>query len=240
MSTNRIMEAVFLGMNDAGEEVYDWLNEREDVEVLALLTEKEQLSLIEELEPEIVISAGFEHKVPKEIIKVPEQGIVNLHPSYLPYNRGSHAFIWPIADRNVAGVSIHYMTENIDEGPVIDKRKVDIEPDDTAGSLYDKLMEEQVDQFKEFWPRIKEGIRTEEQNLENGTVHYRKELDNYVEIDLREKFEAGELIDKLRALTYKGQKLAYFERDGEKYYIDVDIVPESDISSDDGSISTDF
>jgi methionyl-tRNA formyltransferase len=234
------MEAVFLGMNDAGEEVYDWLNQREDVEVLALLTEKEQLSLIKELEPEIVISAGFEHKVPKEIIEVPEQGIVNLHPSYLPYNRGSHAFIWPIADRNVAGVSIHYMTENIDEGPIIDKRKIDIEPDDTAGNLHDKLMSEQVDQFKEFWPRIKEGIRTEEQDPEEGTVNYKKDLDDYTEIELKNKVKAGDLIDKLRALTYKDQKLAYFKKNGDKYYIEVDIVPESEISSEDDSISTSF
>lgn len=233
-------KAVFLGMNQAGEEVYEWLNQREDIEILALLTEEEQLSLIEKLEPEIVISAGFEHKVPKEIIEVPEEGIVNLHPSYLPYNRGSHAFIWPIADRNVAGVSIHYMTEKIDEGPVIDKRKVDIEPADTAGSLHDKLMKEQINQFKEFWPRIKEGIRTEEQNLENGTVHYKKELDGYAEINLNNKLKAGELIDKLRALTYKDQKLAYFEKDGKKYYIEVDIVPESEVSSEDGDISTDF
>ena len=234
------MEAVFLGMNQAGEEVYEWLNQRDDIEILALLTEKEQLSLIQELEPEIVISAGFEHKVPKEVIEVPEKGIVNLHPSYLPYNRGSHAFIWPIADRNVAGVSIHYMTEKIDEGPLIDKKKVDIEPNDTAGSLHDKLMNEQVEQFKEFWPRIKEGIRTEEQDPENGNTHYKKELDEYTELDLNERLKAGEIIDKLRALTYKDQKLAFFEKNGEKYYISVDIVQESEVSSEDGSISKDF
>ena len=81
----KTMEAVFLGLNDAGEQIYNWLNQRKDVDVKALLTEKDQLDLIEALQPEIVISAGFEHKVPEDIIEVPDKGVVNVHPSFLPY-----------------------------------------------------------------------------------------------------------------------------------------------------------
>ncbi|MFB6158138.1 MAG: formyltransferase family protein [Candidatus Nanohalobium sp.] len=58
------------------------------------------------MEPEIVIASGFEYKVPEEIIVVPEKGIVNLHPSFLPYNRGAHPYIWPIVEDTPAGVSI--------------------------------------------------------------------------------------------------------------------------------------
>jgi len=103
--------------------IYEWLNQRQDVEVMALLTEKNQLSIIKQLEPDIVISSGFEHKVPKEIIEVPENGIINLHPSYLPYNRGSHPHIWSLIEGTPAGVSLHYMVESIDEGPIIDKKR---------------------------------------------------------------------------------------------------------------------
>ena len=220
------MEAVFLGMNKAGEEVYDWLNSREDVKVLALLTEKEQLSLIEDLQPEIVISSGFEHKVPKEVIEAPEKGIVNLHPSFLPYNRGSHPYIWPIVDDTPAGVSIHYMDEEIDQGPIIDRKEVPVFNEDTAESLHERLMDEQVELFKENWSIIKKGPEGREQDGERGNTHYRDELDELREIKLGEETTAGELIDRLRALTYPPHRNAYFERNGEKYFIDVDITPE--------------
>jgi methionyl-tRNA formyltransferase len=220
------MEVVFLGMNPAGEKVYDWLKNREDAEVLALLTEKTQLSLIEELEPEIVISSGFEHKAPVEIIEVPDKGTVNLHPSFLPYNRGSHPYIWPIIDDTPAGVSIHYMSEEIDEGPVIDRREVEVRPDDTSKDLYDRLQREQFLQFKEVWPELKNGAEAREQNPPRGETHFKEDLGEEAEIDLQEKVKAGKLLDKLRALSFPPHKTAYFERNNRRYYIEIDITPE--------------
>ncbi|WEL20064.1 formyltransferase family protein [Candidatus Nanohalococcus occultus] len=217
------MDVVFLGMNEAGQKVLEWLKDQEDVQIEAEITEKEQLKRIKQIKPEIAISAGFEHKVPEEIIEVPEKGIVNLHPSYLPFNRGSHPYIWPIVEKTVAGVSIHYMVPEIDEGPVIAKEKIDIRPDDTAKTLRDRLMNAQFEQFKEFWPRIKEGIRAEKQQLEEGNVHYSKELEELSEIDLNERMKAGELIDRLRGLSFDGENTAYFEKDGQRYYLDLNI-----------------
>ncbi|AOV94427.1 hypothetical protein AQV86_00705 [Nanohaloarchaea archaeon SG9] len=223
------MEAVFLGMNDAGEEVYEWLNEREDVEILALLTEKDQLSLIKELEPDIVVSSGFRHKVPGEIIDVPEKGIVNLHPSYLPYNRGSHPYIWPLVDGTPPGVSIHFMTEEIDEGPVIAKEKVGTSTEDTSKSLRKRLMEKQVELFKENWERIREGPKANEQIENMGTTHYRKELDEFSELEMREEKKVEEVIDKLKALSYTDEGLAYFEEDGQRFFVGIDITPEEEL-----------
>ena len=223
------LEAVFLGMNDAGEKVYDWLNQRDDIEVKALLTEKDQLSLIEELEPDVVISSGFEHKVPEEIIEVPEKGVVNLHPSFLPYNRGAHPYIWPLIEGTPAGVSLHYMNSEIDEGPIIDRREVRVEPDDTAKDLYERLSFEQFEQFKEVWPRIKEGADGSEQRPGDGNTHLREDLDEVSEIDLEEEVKAGELIDRLRGLSFPPGKHAYFERNGERYYVEVEITPGDEI-----------
>jgi methionyl-tRNA formyltransferase len=225
------MEAVFLGMNDAGEKVYNWLNSRDDVKVRALLTEKDQLSLIKEIEPEIVISSGFEHKVPEEIIEVPAQGIVNLHPSFLPYNRGSHPNVWSIIDDTPAGVSIHYMVEEIDEGPIIDRKEVRVEPSDTAGKLYSRLQNEMFELFKENWLDIKEGVEGEEQNTETGSTNYEKDLEKASELDLDRKVNAEKFLKKLRGLTWKPYKNAYFEKYGEKYFVEVEITPESELEN---------
>lgn len=213
-------------MNPAGEKVLDWLGDKDRVEIVEVITEKEDLGIIEQLEPEMVISSGLEHKVPEEIIDIPEKGIVNLHPSYLPYNRGSHPFIWPIIEDTVAGVSIHYMNEEIDEGPVIAKERVEMKPSDTAGELRERLMQRQFELFKEEWELIRKGVRGEKQDLSMGNVHYSSELEEVRGLDLDEKMETGKLIDLLRGLTYSDEKLAYFEKDGERYYISVDIEQE--------------
>lgn len=223
------LEAVFLGMNEAGEEIYNWLNQREEVSVRALLTEKEQLSIIKKIEPDIVISSGFEHKVPKEVIEIPEKGIINLHPSYLPYNRGSHPHIWSIIEGTPAGVSIHYMTENIDEGPIVDKKEVRVEPQDTARTLYDRLTQEMIRLFKQNWSDIVEdSIQPEEQNLENGSTHYQRELEDICELKMGEEVKVGDFLERLKALTYPPYRTAYFEMYGKKYFVEVDITPEDE------------
>lgn len=216
-------ELIFLGMNQAGEEVYEWLNGKENVEVKALLTEKDQLSLIEELEPDVVVSSGFEHMVPDDIIKVPEKGIVNLHPSFLPYNRGSHPYIWPIIEDTPAGVSIHYMNDGIDEGPVIAKKEVRVEPEDTGKTLHERLMFEMVELFKDNWEEVRKGVEGREQDLNRGSTHRKEDLDEASKIRLEEEMKAAELIDRLRALSYPPHKTAYFERNGEKFYLNLEI-----------------
>ena len=216
------MDAIFLGMNEAGRKTYDWLNQRDDVDVLAVLTEEEQLSLVRELEPELVISSGFEHIVPEEIIEVPEKGIVNLHPSFLPYNRGAHPYIWPIVEDTPAGVSIHYMNEEVDKGDLIARREVEVLEKDTAGDLYDRLQQEQSELFRENWDEIRDGADAREQPVK-GTKHYREDLDELCHLDLEEKERLGDTIDRLRALTFSDRNTAFFERNGEKYYVRIDI-----------------
>lgn len=216
------MEIVFLGMNEAGEKVLDWLRNQEEVKVKAVITEREGLEKIRELKPSLVVSSGYEYIVPKEIIEIPEKGIVNLHPSYLPYNRGAHPYVWPIIHGTPAGVSVHFMNEELDEGPLVARREVKVRPDDNAKTLRERLMKEQASLFIENWEKI---LRkdAEEQDLEKGTVNFREDLDNACELDLERGMTLGEAIDLLRGLTYPPEKIAYFERNGEKYFISLDV-----------------
>lgn len=218
-----MVEVIVLGVNDIGEQVYDWLTDREDADVLALLTEKEQLSLVKHLEPDLLISSGFRHIVPEEILNIPNRGAVNMHKSYLPYNRGANPNVWSIIEDNPAGVSMHYMTTNIDAGPVIDRQKVPIYPDDTGRDLYDRLEATQFDQFTECWPSIRDDdVNTIDQPTE-GTYHYKQDFVDLWELDLDEKIRVGDFLNRLRALTFPPYDNAYFEVDGERYYLDVTI-----------------
>lgn len=219
------MDLIFLGMNEAGEEVLQWLRQKEQVNILEVIESSEGLEKIKELRPEIFVSSGYEHIVPEEIIEVPEKGIVNLHPSYLPHNRGAHPYIWPLIDGSPAGVSIHFMNEKLDEGPLIARRKVEKRPDDDSKSLRDRLMKEQAELFKENWKKIlKKECRP--QDLEKGSVHRKEDLDEISNLDLDEEMSLGDAIDLLRGLSYGEKDLGCFEVDGERYTVGVDVSKE--------------
>ena len=219
------MEIVFLGMNEAGEKALKWLNKREDVDVDAVIEKKENLKKIRKIRPDLVVSSGFEHKVPKEVIEIPEKGIVNLHPSLLPYNRGAHPYIWTLIEDTPAGVSMHFMNEEMDEGRIIAQKRVEKRPEDNAKSLRKRLMKAQADLFKENWEKILVS-EAREQELEKGNVHYKKNLDEVSRLDLDKEMKMGDVLDLLRGLTYGNKKLAYFDEAGERYYVGLDIEKE--------------
>ncbi len=214
-----VSKVVFLGMNEAGEKICEWLNTRNDAEILEVITEKENLDTVKQLEPDLVLSSGFEYLVPYEILEVPDKGAVNLHPSYLPFNRGAHPYIWPLIDGTPAGVSIHYMDEDIDTGPIIDKKKVPVNSGDTAYSLRERLMSRMVELFKKNWPDIRDGVEGEKQNKEEGSTHYRSELDDISMLDLEQKMTLEEAINLLRALSYGEKGLGIYNKDEEFYRI---------------------
>lgn len=231
-----MVELVFLGINNLGERVYDFLVDRDDADVLALLTEPDQLSVVERLEPDLLISAGFRHIVPAHVLEVPDRGAVNLHNSYLPYNRGANANVWPLVTDTPAGVSLHYMTEDVDAGPVIDRRRVPVEPNDDARDVYERQDEAQFEQFTELWPAIRDDEAPRvDVDMDQGEYHYKQDFVDLWELDLEERRPVGHVIDHLRALTFPPHKNAFFDRDGQRYYVEIRITPEDEVSMPDDS-----
>lgn len=222
MSEN--IEIVFLGVNDAGMRVYDWLCDRDNVFVHSLLTTREQLSVIEKVQPDYVMSCGYRYIVPDEILQIPNEGCLNLHPSYLPYNRGANPNVWSIVDDTPAGVTLHYMDQEIDTGDIIARRKVEKKFSDTGKDLYERLEDAQVELFKEVWPDVIMGeTSTMEQDEDAGTYHRTDDFEELCELDPDEEIEVKEFIDILRALTFPPYDNAEIEVDGETYYVEIDI-----------------
>ncbi len=74
-----------------------------------------------------IISFGYRYLIDKEIIKQLKISIVNLHISYLPYNRGAHPNFWSFVENTHSGVSILQIDEGIDTGKLIYKKIIDFE-----------------------------------------------------------------------------------------------------------------
>jgi len=222
-------QVIVLGSNRHGDQIYKWLVERDDADVLCMITDESQYKVIRQLAPDLLVAAGFTFILPEEILDIPNLGTVNLHASYLPHNRGYNPSVWSIIEDPPAGATIHYMAPELDAGPIIDRQKVQVEPDDDGRSLYTRLEQKLIDLFKKNWIDIREGtVDTLDQTTQEGNHHYKKEFLELCEIDLDETVTAGAFIDRIRALTFRPYNNAFFERDGEKYYINVDIIPASD------------
>ena len=112
---------------------------------------------ISNLNPEIGVSAFFGHILRADILDLFPAGVINLHPAYLPYNRGAFPNVWSIIDRTPTGVTLHYIDARVDTGDLIAQRQVAISPTDTGGSLYGRLERACNDLFEGTWPHIAAG-----------------------------------------------------------------------------------
>ena len=98
------------------------------------------LSLIQELEPELIVVAAYGRILPDEILAAPPKGCINVHSSLLPAYRGAAPINWAIlnGDRET-GVTIMHMAHDLDAGDIIAQTATPIDPDETAPELYERL-----------------------------------------------------------------------------------------------------
>lgn len=226
------MEIIFLGINDVGMDIYEWLCERESITVQCLLTTENQLEHIREHSPDLIIASGFQHIVPPDILNIPKKGCINLHPGYLPHTRGFNPNVWSIIESQPAGATLHYMDDEIDTGDIIARTKVEKSFADDGKSLYRRIECAAVELFKNTWPDIERGeVETVSQCEADSTYHVKQDFVDVCEINPKNTVRTKDFIDRLRALTFHPFENAYMEIDGTRYYIEVDITKETEKES---------
>lgn len=83
---------------------------------------------LQRLKPDLIISAYFPQILKTEALNIARLGILNIHPGYLPEYQGAMAYFWAARNNSRwAGVSVHWMDEGIDTGPLISRKKFKID-----------------------------------------------------------------------------------------------------------------
>jgi methionyl-tRNA formyltransferase len=174
---------------------------------------------------ELGLSVLFGYVLDRELLGLFGRGCLNLHPALLPYNRGAHPNVWTIVDRTPAGVTLHYMDDEIDTGDVIAQQQVQVEPIDTGGTLHAKLEQAALGLFRATWPIIRAGgnVPRTPQPREGGSSHVVRDVAQLDYIDLDRAYVARDLIDVLRARTFPPHPGAYFREDGRKVFVRVQL-----------------
>lgn len=104
------------------------------------LYEKKLLKTVRSLDVDAAVVCSFNYKIPKALLDSVKVGFINIHPSLLPNYRGGNPYSSVIANGETeTGVTIHFMDENFDTGDAILQQRVDISPDETMGTLFNRL-----------------------------------------------------------------------------------------------------
>ena len=186
------------------------------------------ISSIKALEPDMGISIMFGYILKDELLNVLPRGCINLHPAYLPYNRGAYPNVWSIVDGTPAGVTIHAVDRGVDTGPVFARQEVEVEPIDTGLTLYRKLEQAGLSLFQETWPLIKQGGITPTPQASPGSSHHIHDADAIDCIELDRAYTARELINTLRARTFPPHRGAYFIHEGRKIHLRLELTYEDE------------
>lgn len=97
-------------------------------------------TVLKELAPDVIVVVAFGQILPKAILDLPKYGCINVHASLLPKYRGAAPIQWSIIDgEKTTGITTMYMDVGLDTGDMLLQGEVNIEPEETGGSLHDKL-----------------------------------------------------------------------------------------------------
>ncbi len=101
------------------------------------LSSPELLQQIRDLNVDIAVVCSFNNKIPKVFIDTIKDGILNIHPSLLPKYRGGNPYSRVIINNEKeTGVTIHFMSENFDEGDIVCQQRVPLSTIETMGTLF--------------------------------------------------------------------------------------------------------
>ena len=141
----------------------------------ARVREQSFMDTVRALNPDVIVVSAFGQIIPKALLELPRYGCVNIHASLLPKYRGAAPIQWAVMDGEpVSGVTIMQMDEGLDTGDMLAKTEVPLDPDETGGSLFDKLSRAGAELLIRTLPALEQGTLTpEKQPLESPTAYAR-------------------------------------------------------------------
>ena len=110
------------------------------------------------LKPDVCVTAAFGQILPQAALEIPPMGTVNVHASLLPRHRGAAPIQWAIlCGDGLAGVTTMYTDRGVDTGDMLLKAQTPILPQDTAGTLTERLAAMGAELLMETLRRIEAG-----------------------------------------------------------------------------------
>lgn len=152
-------------------------------------------------------------------------GVINLHPAPLPEYRGCNSYAHAIMNGDKKyRVTMHYVDEGIDDGPIIGQNTIEIQTNDTGFSLYQKSQKSALALFKRYAPKIIEAARKGNRfpariQDENKANYYKRDSLNNKEANLN--WSQSKLYNFIRALDFPPFEPAHIRLNDKKTYLTI-------------------
>ena len=147
---------------------------REGIQVYQPLKvrDEEFVKTLRAYNPDVMVVVAFGQIIPLSILKMPKYGCVNIHGSLLPKYRGAAPIQWAVLDgEKETGITTILMDEGIDTGDILLKKTIQIDTDETSGSLFDKLMALGAKAILETLDELEKGSLTPTKQGESPTAY---------------------------------------------------------------------
>ncbi len=181
-----------------------------------LKNNNEEELYLSKLNPDLILVVSYGQIIPKNLLKIPKFGFLNVHASLLPKWRGAAPIQRSIMNLDKeTGISIMKMNENLDEGPVCKKYSLEISEKMNSEELSEKLSTLASEKILDILDNIYDGnLKFADQDHSRAT-YAKKIKKSEGKIDWNEK--ADQIIGKINGLyPYPG---AFFMFNGERYKI---------------------
>ena len=182
------------------------------------LKNEELLPYLNEINPDVIVVVAYGKLLPSYILNYPKFGCINVHGSLLPKLRGAAPIQWSVINGDEeTGVTTMLMDKGMDTGDILYKIPVKIEPEDTAGTMFEKLMELGASALKTTLIKVKDKKAVRIKQNEDEATYAPMILKKDALIDFSKS--PKEIINRLRGLnpapvayTYlHGKKIKIYE-----------------------------
>lgn len=154
------MRILCLYNNDCAIPLFAWLEEQGHECVL--VSDELNVEWLQDQGFDLAFSYTYSKIIKKAVIDSLHGNVVNLHTSFLPFNRGVDPNMWSIIEETPRGVTLHYIDEQVDRGAIIYQELVPIDNinKETLRTTYDRLDTVAQDAFKkafsyyDYWPEM--------------------------------------------------------------------------------------
>tara|TARA_B100001057_G_scaffold453779_1_gene498898 strand:+ start:23911 stop:24498 length:588 start_codon:yes stop_codon:yes gene_type:complete len=124
-------------------------------ESVIVCSKKISLLNIKKLRPDFIILDRYKFIIHEDICQIFKFKIINFHPSYLPYCRGSKPIFFSVFYKKPIGVSIHLVTKKLDAGPILTQKKIATNNNLSLRDIYGMTRKEFEVLLKKNWLKIK-------------------------------------------------------------------------------------
>lgn len=144
------MRILYYTNSNVGESEIENLLQEEGLKVIRTC-ERPTLEVLNQHKIDFIVSDRSRYIIPANVIEAMNGKVINLHPSFLPYNRGDQPLLWATVENNPYGVTIHQVNERFDEGAIISQTKFALSESLTLSEAYKVVRQYMVCLFQVSW-----------------------------------------------------------------------------------------